>query len=102
MNEDMTQLWMVPYADLMSTLVLLFMSLFAYSYSQHPPEYDQALAHMESDFSSTAAAGTRAQETDLAVKIKSELGRLRLRDFGVRVTSSRVRLTLPNPVLFDV
>ena len=47
MNEDLSQLWMIPYADLMSTLVLLFMSLFAYSYSEHPPEYDQALAHME-------------------------------------------------------
>ena len=44
MNEDLTQLWMVPYADLMSTLVLLFMTLFASSYSQRPPEYDRALA----------------------------------------------------------
>ena len=100
MNDDATQLWMIPYADLMSTLVLLFMSLFAYSYSEHPPEYDQALAHMEKDFSTGAQADTRVQETDIAVKIKSELGRLRLSDFGVRVTSREVRLTLPNPVLF--
>ena len=100
MNEDMTQLWMIPYADLMSTLVLLFMSLFAYSYSEHPPEYDRALAHMEKELASGAQADTRVRETDLAVKIKAELNRLRLSDFGVRVTSRQVRLTLPNPVLF--
>ncbi|MFI5361641.1 MAG: flagellar motor protein MotB [Elusimicrobiota bacterium] len=100
MNEDMTQLWMIPYADLMSTLVLLFMSLFAYSYSEHPPEYDRALAHMEKELASGAQADARAHETDLAVKIKAELGRLGLSEFGVRVTSRQVRLTLPNPVLF--
>ena len=100
MNEDMSQLWMIPYADLMSTLVLLFMSLFAYSYSAHPPEYDRALAHMEKELASGAQADARVRETDLAVKIQSELGRLRLKDFGVRVTSRQVRLTLPNPVLF--
>ena len=100
MNEDMTQLWMIPYADLMSTLVLLFMSLFAYSYSEHPPEYDRALAHMESELSSGAQASTRLKEMDMAVKMKQELGRLKLSDFGVRVTSKQVRLTLPNPVLF--
>ena len=100
MNEDLSQLWMIPYADLMSTLVLLFMSLFAYSYAEHPPEYDRALAHMEKELSSGVRADARVQETDLAVKIKSELGRLRLSDFGVRVTARQVRLTLPNPVLF--
>lgn len=101
MNEDMTQLWMIPYADLMSTLVLLFMSLFAYSYSTHPPEYDRALAQMERQLTSGKQADTRFEETELAVKIKEEMGRLHLSDFGVRVTSRQVRLTLPNPVLFS-
>ena len=101
MNEDTTQLWMIPYADLMSTLVLLFMSLFAYSYQEHPPEYDRALAQMEKQLTKGGKqADTRFEETELAVKIKDEMGRLHLSDFGVRVTSKQVRLTLPNPVLF--
>jgi chemotaxis protein MotB len=57
---------------------------------------------MEKELSSGAQADTRVKEMDLAVKIKQELGRLKLSDFGVRVTSKQVRLTLPNPVLFDV
>lgn len=100
MNEDLTQLWMVPYADLMSTLVLLFMTLFAASYSSRPPEYDRALAQMEKEMGSGPKADKRFDETELAVKIKDEMARLRLRDFGVRVTARQVRLTLPNPVLF--
>lgn len=100
MNEDLTQLWMVPYADLMSTLVLLFMSLFAVSYTERPPEYDRALARIEQEMSGGGQAQERLKETELAVKIKQELDRLALRDFGVQVTSRRVRLTLPSPVLF--
>lgn len=100
MNEDLTQLWLVPYADLMSTLVLLFMTLFASSYSQRPPEYDRALAHMEKEMGSGPKADKRFDEADLAVKIKDEMERLRLSDFGVKVTARQVRLTLPNPVLF--
>ena len=100
MNEDLTQLWMVPYADLMSTLVLLFMSLFAMSYAERPPEYDRALARIEIELSDDVQARERLKETELAVKIKVELDRLALRDFGVQVSSRRVRLTLPSPVLF--
>ncbi|OGS39521.1 MAG: hypothetical protein A2506_03705 [Elusimicrobia bacterium RIFOXYD12_FULL_66_9] len=101
MNEDLTQLWMVPYADLMSTLVLLFMSLFAVSYMERPPEYDRALANIEVEMSSDGKAAERLKETEVAVKIKAELDRLALKDFGVLVTSRRVRLTLPSPVLFS-
>ncbi len=100
MNEDLTHLWMVPYADLMSTLVLLFMTLFAASYSSRPPEYDRALAQMEKEMGSGPKADKRFDETEMAVQLKQELSRLRLSDFGVRVTARRVRLTLPNPVLF--
>lgn len=101
MNEDLTKLWMVPYADLMSTLVLLFMCLFAGSYSSRPPEYDRALAHMQKELTGGPQADKRFDETELAVQIKVEMARLRLSDFGIRVTSRQVRLTLPNPVLFS-
>lgn len=103
MNEDLTQLWMVPYADLMSTLVLLFMSLFAYSYANRTPEYERTLAQLEENVSGkkqAAAAQERVKETELAVQMKRELDGLALKDFGVQVTERYVRLTLPAPVLF--
>lgn len=103
MNEDLTQLWMVPYADLMSTLVLLFMSLFAYSYANKTPEYDRALAKVEQEISNgkhEQAAARKVAETEIAVQMKKELEGLRLKDFGVQVDQRYVRLTLPAPVLF--
>lgn len=100
-NDDMTQLWMVPYADLMSILMLLFLTLFATSQSMRSPEHDRAVAHMEKEMGSGPKADRRFDETQLAVSIKDEMARLRLSDFGVRVTARQVRLTLPNPVLFS-
>ena len=100
MNEDLTKLWMVPYADLMSILMLLFLMLFATSQSMDTPEHKRAVAHLEKEMGSGPKADKRFDETDLAVQIKDEMGRLRLSDFGVRVTARQVRLTLPNPVLF--
>ncbi|MBI3288656.1 MAG: OmpA family protein [Elusimicrobia bacterium] len=98
---DLTGLWMVPYADLMTTLVILFLALFAYSYSHKPPEYERAVAHLQQEMDSGSDfARVRAEETDLAVRIKQEMDRLALRDFGLRVTSRHIHIQLPEPVLF--
>lgn len=99
-RHDLSGLWMVPYADLMTTLVILFLALFAYAYVQPPPEYERALAHMQQDVDSTEHARVRADETDLAVNIKQEMDRLALRDFGLRVSARRIDILLPEPVLF--
>lgn len=102
-DEELSQLWMVPYADLMSTMVLLFMSLFAYSYNSRAPAVEKALARIEQDVSTPDQKATtqeRVAETDIAVKIEEELDRLKLKDFGIEVTARTVRLTLPSPVLF--
>jgi chemotaxis protein MotB len=99
-KHDLTGLWMVPYADLMTTLVILFLALFAYAYVQTPPEYERALAHMQKDVDASEHARVRADETDLAVSIKQELDRLALRDFGLRVSARRIDILLPEPVLF--
>ncbi len=98
---DLSGLWMVPYADLMTTLVILFLALFAYAYVQKPPEYERAVAHLQKDLDrGSEYARVRADETDLAVKIKQEMDRLALRDFGLRVTSRHIHILLPEPVLF--
>ena len=100
-KHDLTGLWMVPYADLMSTMVILFLALFAYSYVQKPPEYQRAIAHLQKDVDpGSDFARVRADETDLAVSVKQAMDRLALRDFGLRVTATRIHILLPEPVLF--
>ena len=100
-KHDLTGLWMVPYADLMSTMVILFLALFAYSYVQKPPEYERAVAHLQKDMDAGSDfARVRAGEADLAVTVKQEMDRLALRDFGLRVTTRHIHILLPEPVLF--
>ncbi|MFI5345782.1 MAG: flagellar motor protein MotB [Elusimicrobiota bacterium] len=100
-KHDLTGLWMVPYADLMSTMVILFLALFAYNYTQTPPEYQRAVAHMQKEMDAGSDfARVRADETDLAVNVKQQMDQLALRDFGLRVTSRHIHLLLPEPVLF--
>src|SRR5579883_788797 len=102
MNDE-TKLWMIPYADLMSTLVILFLALFAMSYTNESLQAQQLLAKIESSVSSKTqakAAQDRLEETELAQKIQEQMKGLALRDFGVTVDSRYVRLRLPSPVLF--
>lgn len=103
-SKDLSSLWMVPYADLMTTLVMLFLALFAYAYANKSPEYDRALAHLQEDLaqnSDSEFARARSKETEVAVKVKQALDSLALKDFGLRVTENHVHLLLPEPVLFS-
>ncbi|MFA6030624.1 MAG: flagellar motor protein MotB [Elusimicrobiota bacterium] len=102
-QDDPTKLWMIPYADLMSNLVILFLALFVFSYATRSPEYDRALARIEKEIASQKRLTEKErqlQEMELAVRLKREMSRLRLDDFGLKVSSRRIELTLPSPVLF--
>ncbi len=68
-----TGLWMVPYADLMSNLMILFLAMFAYAYAAQSAERD---------------------------RVPEEVKGLKLKEMGVSVTAKYVSLTLPAPVLF--
>lgn len=105
-SGDDTQLWMVPYADLMSMLVILFMSMFGYAYSTKSAEVERTLAAMElslndkQEAKAEARVKERLKEAELALGLQDQIGRLGLSDMGLNVTSKRIRLTLPAPVLF--
>jgi len=104
-GEIPTSLWMVPYADLMSNMVILFLSLFAYSYVTRTPEYERAVARLENEVApqkQEEQKRARLEEAQLAVDLKGLLKGLSLDEFGVRVTSKYVHLTLPTPVLFHL
>ncbi|MBI5202169.1 MAG: flagellar motor protein MotB [Elusimicrobia bacterium] len=101
--QDDTQLWMVPYADLMSMLVILFMSLFGYAYQNGSPQMERTLSKLQLEMGSKEQVKVRERlkEAELAIDLKEQMGKLGLSDIGLQVTSKRVRLTLPAPVLFS-
>jgi len=101
-SRDATGLWMVPYADLMTILMILFLALFAYSYNNAAGmektlrKIEQVLASAED---AEAAAANLAQ-AELASDIKDIMDGLALKDFGLRMTAHYIHITLPSPVLF--
>jgi len=85
---------MIPYADLMSNLVILFLALFAASYND---EVAKILERLGEHFEEQQAPPPAPEDLQ---PVQDEIERLRLSQFGVQVTASRLKISLPEPVLF--
>ena len=100
-SKDTSQLWMIPYADLMTCLVILFLALYGFSFSMKKSDYEVAMAKMQKEMGVETADGkvkemeaTRQVEADLKKQISEG-------SLGVEGTTSRIRLTFTAPILFD-
>jgi chemotaxis protein MotB len=104
-SADATRLWMVPYADLMSTFVILFLILLSNLIYENPGRYQRALELIKSEaFTNMFKEAAPPKEEPAREKprnLEEEIKRLKLDEFGVNSTARFVRLSLPAPVLFD-
>ena len=99
--KDHSQLWMVPFADLMSCLVILFLSLYVFSFNMKKSDYEIAIANLQKELGVKSAdkkieelEATRQVETDLKKQIDEG-------SLGMEITTSRIKLTFSSPILFD-
>ena len=100
-NKHNTQLWLIPFADLMSTLVILFLSLYAFSYGMKKTEYEKAIAVLQKELG-VESASRKINEMDLTKKVQEDLTKqIRTGQLGIEVTTSKIKLTFAAPVLFD-
>ncbi len=96
-----TQLWLIPFADLMSTLVILFLSLYAFSFGMKKTEYEKAIAVLQKELGVESAA-KKINDMDLTNKVQEDLKKqIRTGQLGIEVTTSKIKLTFAAPVLFD-
>jgi len=100
-SKNNSQLWMVPFADLMTCLVILFLALYGLSFQMKKSDYENAIATLQKELGVKAAAkkleemkATKQVEEDLKKEI--EEGSL-----GLEVTTSRIKITFSSPILFD-
>jgi len=105
MNEKnikkLTQLWMVPYADLMSILVIFFLSLYGFSLNIKTSDFEKALSLMQKDLG-VKEAEKSLKEIELTKKMEENLKKqIEDKMLGVEVTSQFIKLTFSSPVLFD-
>lgn len=100
-KQDNSQLWMVPYADLMSCLVILFLALYGFAYNAKRPDYEAALAKMQEELG-IKVKKQKKEEIEAAKKVEKELEeKIKEGSLGMEVSTSRIRLTFASPVLFD-
>lgn len=84
-------LWMVPFADLMSTLVILFMALYGYAVAKQLAERAKQQEKREAP-----------QEELLAKELEVEVRKLLPEDVAtLALLRDRLVLTLETPVVFD-
>ncbi|MFH1620118.1 MAG: OmpA family protein [bacterium] len=99
-DQKTANLWMIPYADLMSCLVILFAAVFGYSYNLKEANFEKAMAVMQHDLGQKDA-GKKLNEADAAkimeTRLKEEiiLGKL-----GMEITTTKMNLVFSSPVLF--
>jgi len=99
-SKKTSQLWMVPYADLMSIMVIFFLSLYGFSANAKKSDYEAAIASLQKELGVKGAA-KKIEEMKATKQVEEDLKKqIQQGDLGVEVTTSRIKLTFSAPVLF--
>jgi chemotaxis protein MotB len=98
--EASTTLWMIPYAALMTNLMILFMILYAISYAKKN-EFQKAVASMKMDLG-VEEAKKEIEEIDKTKEIEDKLKK-HIEDgtLGVEITKNKIKITFAAPILFN-
>ncbi|MDD5688345.1 MAG: OmpA family protein [Elusimicrobia bacterium] len=105
-HDDMSQhLWMVSFADLMTILMIFFLSLFGYAYSGTSTQYEKAMASLQKDVASTKGKSVfenKEKEADAAMQMETFIKEKKLAEYAkVETNAQRIKISLSNPILFD-
>jgi len=100
-NKNHSQLWMVPYADLMTCLVILFLALYGFSFNMKKSDYESAMAKLQKEMGDKSA-DKKIKEMEATKQVEKDLEKqIQEGSLGVEVTTTRIRLTFASPILFD-
>lgn len=95
------ELWMLPYATLMLTLVILFISFYAFS-KAGSVEYETALADLASTDTRNAKGEDAKKEIAVAKNMNDSISKSGMKDKAQVLISARyIKLKLESPALFD-
>jgi chemotaxis protein MotB len=109
-NED-TWLWLVPYGDMMSILMVFFMILYAFAFCANNIDYERFVTHLQKDIlkktekktNTIARVMVKEAEVEEAYKMSKVLNEKGLSKIAqVDINAQKMRILLTAPVLFDV
>ena len=100
-GNKQSQLWMVPFADLMTSLVMLFLILYGFSFNMKKSDYESAMANLQKDMGDKGAQ-KKVEEMEATKQVEKDLEKqIQEGSLGVEVTTSRIKITFASPILFD-
>ena len=100
-GKDASQLWMIPFADLMTCLVILFLALYGFSFNMKKSDYENAIANLQKELG-VEEAGKKVEEMKATKQVEEDLKKqIAEGSLGLEVTTSRIKLTFSSPILFD-
>jgi chemotaxis protein MotB len=109
-GRDETQdLWVVPYADFMGILMILFLMMYVFAYSSRTDShYSEILVSLQKEMGGTVKndvlreMAEKQQAEKAVMKIDEAVEKRNLGKYiTVQTDTEKIRVTMSNPVLFD-
>lgn len=100
-------LWLIPYGNMMTVLMVLFLILYSFAYFADTSNYERTITRLQSEFAKLdrglskkfAAKEKEAETASQMVDYLSEKGLDKLTQ--VDINAQRIRIQLATPILFD-
>lgn len=107
---DTSELWIVPYADFMSVLMVLFLIMFVFAYtSKHDKRYNDIMIAIQTEMGGTVKKDVmdQMQETErtqqTVLKFDEMLETQNLTKYvSVSYDTEQIKIVMKNPILFDI
>jgi chemotaxis protein MotB len=107
---DTTDLWIVPYADFMSVLMVLFLIMFVFAYtSKKDRRYNELMVSIQTEMGGTVTKDVLDEMKDTekteqtVLKFDEMLENQNLTKYvSVSYDTEQIKIIMKNPVLFDI
>jgi len=107
---DTSELWIVPYADFMSVLMILFLIMFVFAYSSKKDKrYNELIVAIQTEMGGTVRKDVLEQMKDTekteqtVLKFDEMLEDQNLTKYvSVSYDTEQIKIVMKNPILFDV
>lgn len=98
--------WVIPYANLMTILMIFFMVLYAFAILNKGAQYEKAMASIQKAMGGSAEQLKKIEnmekEADAGVQMEDFIKEKNLSDYAkVETNAQRIKISLANPILFD-
>lgn len=106
---DISGLWIVPYADFMTVLMIFFLLMFAFAYSMKGSKYKKIVTAIQEEMGGEVNKEliekmiNEQKDEETASKIDEVIEKQKLKEFvNVITNAEQIKIVFSNPILFDI